>query len=322
MKIEETIKATEDKLLEIRAAKKELEQERALKEAPVVENRNAEKTKLYADLQKEMKEKRAVTVSGTGTVSVIADMVYALEAKKNLLSEFSIFTGASSSTIIPVWNNAEGEFAPVAEDGTFSAGSETMATTTVQPFAFGKQIKVNDQVLKLSGVDFENQINKIITNASNRTILKQIFNGTGASGQFTAITSGATASTKTAFNMAGLQDFALTLMDKTDSGKILMNPTVYETLVDCSTKKDEILMKKLLEEKTIEGVPVLLSSYVPSTVYAIGCDPKNYALGVADELQIVPKTTAGSLVHTYDASIYMNGKPIVPTDVYVYNVQP
>lgn len=322
-KVEDQIKKADEKLIEIRSAKKELEQERALKDAPVNENRSADRAKFYADVQKAMKESRAVTVSGTDTVNVASNLVYALEAKKDLLKRFSIFTGASASNIIPVWNNGEGEFSPVAENGTFATADGAMSTTTIQPYAFAKSIKVSDEVLKLSAVNFESEINTIITNSMARTILKQIFNGTGADGQFTPITSGATAMTVTAFNMTNLQKFALEIMDKTDNGVILMNPSVYSTLVDGSTKKEEVLIKKLLEDKTIEGVPVVLSSYVPDATggnYCIGGDLNNYAIGVANELQITPKQTAGTLAHTYDASVYINGKPIVAGEFEVLKV--
>ena len=56
--IEETMNKLNDKLAEVRSAKKELDQARALANAPVTENRTAEKNKFYSDIQNAMKENK------------------------------------------------------------------------------------------------------------------------------------------------------------------------------------------------------------------------------------------------------------------------
>jgi HK97 family phage major capsid protein len=315
--IEETMNKLNEKLAEVRSAKKELDQARALAAAPVKEDRSAERAKFYSDIQTSMKENRTVHVNGTGTVNVANELVYALEDKDDLLNAFSIHAGASASNVIPVWNNSIGEFAPVAEDGTFTSEGDGLASVTVEPKAFAKSIKVSDETLKLSAVEFESALNKILTDATRRTILKGIFNG--VEGRFVAIDANATAVEVAALNPSAMQKLALTVLAKTDSAKIYMNPADYAAIVDAGTKKDEILLKQIIESKSIEGVPVILSAFVPAGKVIAG-DPANYGIGVANEMEITPKSTVGSLAHTYDASIYTAGKPIVGGDFFVLSI--
>lgn len=315
--INETIKKAQETLAEVRSAKKELDQARALANAPVNENRTAEKNKFYSDIQNAMKENRTVKVNGTGTVNVAKELVFALEDKDDLLSKFSIHAGASASNVIPVWNNSIGEFAPVEEDGTFESEGDGLASVTVEPKAFAKSIKVSDETLKLSAVEFESALNKILTASTRRTILKGIFNG--VDGRFVPIYEGATEVTADALNPSALQKLALTVLAKTDSACIPINPMDYAKIVDAGTKKDEILLKQIIENKNIEGVPLVLSAFVPAGVIG-GGDLGNYGVGLANEMEITPKSTVGSLAHNYDASIYVAGKPIIARDFFTLKV--
>lgn len=313
MNLDEQIKKANEKLVEIRAAKKEFEAQKALANVPVKESRSAEKQKVYADIQKAMKEKRAVSLGSTGTVNVASELVFALENKDDLLNKFSIHTGASSSNVIPVWNTSIGEFEVVAEDGTFTSKGDELASVDIQPRAFAKSIKVSDETLKLSAVDFEAALNKILSEAVRRTILKGIFEG--VSNRFDSISANATEITATALNPVALQKFALTIASKTDRATICMNPADYASIVDGSTKKDEILVKQIIEGRNIEGVPLVLSAFVPEKTI-VGGDLGNYGIGIANQLEITPKSTVGSLAHTYDASLYVAGKPIIAKDFF------
>lgn len=313
MNLDEQIKRANEKLAEIRSAKKEMEAQKALSAVPMKETRSAEKQKFFADIQKAMKEKRTVSLGSTGNVNVASELVFALENKDDLLNKFSLHTGASSSNVIPVWNKSIGEFEAVAEDGTFTSSGDGLASVDIQPRAFAKSIKVSDETLKLSAVDFEAALTKILSESVRRTILKGIFEG--VSNRFDSISAKATEITATALNPSALQKFALTIASKTDRATICMNPSDYSSIVDGSTKKDEILVKQIIEGRNIEGVPLVLSAFVP-VGSIVGGDLGNYGIGIANQLEITPKSTVGSLAHTYDASIYVAGKPIIETDFF------
>lgn len=313
MTLDEQIKKANEKLAEIRSAKKELESQKALANVPMKESRSAEKQKFYADVQKAMKEKRTVSLGSTGNVNVASELVFALENKDDLLNKFSLHTGASASNVIPVWNKSIGEFAAVDEDGTFTSSGDGLASVDIQPRAFAKSIKVSDETLKLSAVDFEAALTKILSESVRRTILKGIFEG--VTNRFDSISAKATEISATTLNPSALQKFALTIASKTDRATICMNPSDYSSIVDGSTKKDEILVKQIIEGRNIEGVPLVLSAFVPVGTI-VGGDLGNYGIGIANQLEITPKSTVGSLAHTYDASIYVAGKPIIETDFF------
>ncbi len=318
--LEEKIERAKDRLIQLRMNKKMAQQMKAMAGVPIGKEsrgKEADRAKFYGAMQKALTEKRAVTLSGTGSVNVLSELSYALEDKTDLLSRFSLQSGASSSTVIPVWNTSVGEFATVDENGEFSETDGKMTSITVQPRAFAKSLKVSDETLKLSAVDFEGEVQKILAESVRRTLLKAIFEG--VEGRFDAIDKGATEITADKLDPVAVQKLALTLLSKTDKGVILINPMTYAEITDAGTKKDEILLKQIVENKTCEGVEIILSPYVPKGKVIAG-DLGNYGIGIANEMEITPKNTVGSLAHNFDASIYAAGKPIVEADFFVLKV--
>ncbi len=317
--LDKTIENYKEALAEARSINKAKAQNEALADKPT-EKRS---TSVWADVQKAMKEGRAITLNGTENVSVSHNLVYALQDKTDLLKEFSFTAGGAASQIIPVWNNSLAEFEPVDANESFGTNDGAMATINLMPYAFGNSIKVTDQTLKLSAVDFEAQINKIITDSLSRTILKQIFNGTGTNGQFKKITDGATEVKTTSLTAGSLQKFVLaSVLTKDDAAneRIFMNPSVYAEVADGTGNKDKILQEQIAKHE-IEGVKIILSNFVPTDVYAIACNPANYGIGIASELKIQEKAIPNSLIHQYDCSAYLCGSPIVPQDVFVLKAE-
>lgn len=315
--LDKTLENYKEALAEARSINKANAQNEALAYKPT-EKRSAT---VWADVQKSMKEGRAITVNGTEDVSVSHNLVYALQEKTDLLKEFSITAGGAASQIIPVWNNSLAEFVPVEEGGTFATNDGAMTTINLMPNAFANSIKITDETLKLSAVNFESQINKIITDSVSRTLLRQIFNGTGKDGNFKAITDGATEVRLAKFDAASLQKAILTYaLTKSDRYVLFMNPSVYADISDGTGNKDKILQEQI-SRREIEGVKIVLAPQVPADDYGILADPANYGIGVADELKIVEKPIANSLVHQYDCSVYLCGSPIVAKDNIVLKAE-
>ncbi len=315
--LDKTLENYKEALAEARSINKANAQNEALAYKPT-EKRSAT---VWADVQKSMKEGRAITVNGTEDVSVSHNLVYALQEKTDLLKEFSITAGGAASQIIPVWNNSLAEFVPVEEGGTFATNDGAMTTINLMPNAFANSIKITDETLKLSAVNFESQINKIITDSVSRTLLRQIFNGTGKDGNFKAITDGATEVRLAKFDAASLQKAILTYaLTKSDRYVLFQNPSVYADISDGTGNKDKILQEQI-SRREIEGVKIILAPQVPADVYGILADPANYGIGVADELKIVEKPIANSLVHQYDCSVYLCGSPIVAKDNIVLKAE-
>ncbi len=140
-------------------------------------------------------------------------------------------------------------------------------------------------------------------------------------GNFKAITDGATEVRLAKFDAASLQKAILTYaLTKSDRYVLFQNPSVYADISDGTGNKDKILQEQI-SRREIEGVKIILAPQVPADVYGILADPANYGIGVADELKIVEKPIANSLVHQYDCSVYLCGSPIVAKDNIVLKAE-
>ena len=92
-----TIKADEAKAKfeELRAKKADLQKKEALKNAPIAETRETKPHNYIADVQKALRENRAITLNGTGEVNFIRDLHKVFTAKKDILQKFGYFYGAN-----------------------------------------------------------------------------------------------------------------------------------------------------------------------------------------------------------------------------------
>ena len=179
-------------------------------------------------------------------------------------------------------------------------------------------MQINDDVFELSAVDFEAKLYDILQKAMAKSILKQVFNGTGVGKQFTNIFTGATEVQADALNVAAVEKLALTVSSKTDNGVILVNPITFGNVAAGSTKKDELLIK-MLYEGNMHGVEIIKSPFVPAEKVIAG-ELGNYAVGVANDIKITPIMTAGSATRNYQAIVYMGGEAIVPTDFFTLKI--
>lgn len=303
---------------EIRSAKElENKKEKAFMDKPEVENRKSN----FADIAQAMKEKRAVTLSGTGAVNTVRELVKLMTSKTEILNKVRYFYGANKNTVIPVWGTAASRPAPVAEGGNISSSNGNLGNQTLVPYAYATTFNVSQETLDLSAIDFEAELQGILAEAYADAIAYQIFNGNGSSGNFTGLSAmtgakkieTAAASTMT---LADLANLALSLADKTDAGCIFLSPAIYSAFIADTTDTHKVYREDLIREKKIENVPVFITSYAPSTmangdVVAFGADFRNYAVAVAGDLRITPKDNPGALAVTYDADMYLAGKPVI-----------
>ena len=307
----------ENKIEEAKAVIKELKQERALAQSPVNEAKEV-RSRYFENVKNEMKQNRAVELGGTGTVTVRTDLVSALEDKTGLLSRLSVQAGAPGTHTIPVWNGAGVEFIPTETDGTFAAKNGVLSSKDIEAKQFACLMQINDDVFELSAVDFEAKLYDILQKAMAKSILKQVFNGTGVGKQFTNIFTGATEVSVDALNVAAIEKLALTVSSKTDNGVILINPITFGSVASSNTKKDELLVK-MLYEGNMHGVEIIKSPFVPAEKVIAG-ELGNYAVGVANDIKITPIMTAGSATRNYQAIVYMGGEAIVPTDFFTLTI--
>lgn len=325
-----SIKADEakQKFEELRAKKAEIEKQIALQNAP--QTREKESISSIADVAKAFQEKRAITLSGTGIVNTVRELVKIMTPKKKILEKVRYFYGENASTVIPVWGSTLTRPAPVAEGGTITSETKNpLGSKSLTTIAFATSIPVSNETLKLSAVEFESELLNILADSYADAIAYEIFNGTGTGGHFTPLyTTGVNeiTSAATTLKIADLVKLALAITDKTDNACIFMHSNVYNAFIADTSDTHKVYREDLIRNKMIENVPVFVTSYAPSDIstgknVAIAGDFGDYAVAVAGELHIEPKKTAGSLTTTFDVDMYLAGAPTVPANFTVLKVK-
>jgi hypothetical protein len=229
---------------ELRAQKSEIEKAIALENAPV-EKRSIS----TADIQKALIEKRAITLNGTGAISQIKELAKELQAKTPVLNRVRYFYGPNASTNIPVLSPGLATPAVAAEGATSIASDATavLASKSITPHAFVSILPVSLEALTMGTVNFDSELPLIFADAFAQAFHKGVLTGTGTGLNFTGlfgsvpaanqITCGATGNPK----IADLVQLALTVQDLTDSGVVVLSPTIYAgVLADTTTGVAEV----------------------------------------------------------------------------------
>jgi HK97 family phage major capsid protein len=313
------------KFEELRAKKAEIEKAIALEEAPV-EKRSA----ATADIQKELIEKRAITLSGTGAINQIRELAKELQAKTPVLERVRYFYGPNASTNIPVLSPGLATPAAAAEGATSIAVDSTavLGSKSVTPHAYVSILPISLEALSMGTVDFDSELPAIFADAFAQGFHKGILTGSGSglafTGLFGAIPSANQIICKATGNpkIADLVELALTIQDLTDSGVIVLAPSVYAAIMaDSTTGVAEFYKEELIRSKTIENVKVILTSASPSdltagSIVAVAGRLDDYALAMASEINIEPIKKVGDTNTYFQASVFANGIPIVEKNFF------
>lgn len=307
----------------LRAKKAELQKAEALRNAPKAESNGSS----IADVAKAFREKRAITLSGTGVVNTVKELVKVMTAKKPVLNYVRYFYGENANTVVPVWGSNVNRPAPVDEAGNIvSDSTNRLGASTLTLKSFATSIPVSNETLKLSGIDFESEIYTILSDAFADAIAYEIFNGSGSDGHFESVVSNAGNVIEGNLKISDLAGLALAVADKTDNGAIFMSPAVYNKFIEDTSDAQKVYREDLIRNKLIENVPVVLTSYAPNStaegsLVCVAGDFTNYAVAMAGQIDIQPKTTAGSLITTFDCNLYMAGKPAVKDNFYALKIK-
>jgi HK97 family phage major capsid protein len=322
-----TIKADDakKKFEELRAQKSEIEKAIALENAPI-EKRNVS----TADIQKALIEKRAITLNGTGAIEQIKELAKELQAKTPVLERVRYFYGPNASTNIPVLSPGLATPALAAEGATSIPVDTTAAlgNKSITPHAFVSILPISLEALTMGTVNFDSELATIFADVFSQAFHKGILTGTGAGLNFTGLFNSIPAANKIPCGAAGnplivdLVKLALTVQDLTDSGVIVLSPSIYAgILADTTTGVAEVYKEELIRNKTIENVNVILTSAAPSTtaeddIVAIAGRLDNYGLGIASEINIEPIKKPGDTNTYFQAAVFANGIPIVEKSFY------
>lgn len=337
----ENDKLVEQVLGELRAMKESLNAEKravVAEQATFTADNPANSTRevdvQWRDIANAIREKRTISLSGTGVTNVVSDMVKIAAAKMPLLGKVRVFTGRDASTNIPVWSpslaipSAQAEGVS-GEDAVAGDSSAALSVSSVTPYAYISVLPITNEALLLTGSNLEAELPGIFGEAFSKAMHTGILTGAGTGQAMKGIfTSGGIATGNLiACDAAGLPvmvdliELALKLQDFHDDAVIVMHPTVYSNIMADTTTGYDVYKEELARGKTIEGVQVILTSYAPTTVtagsvIAAGGKFSDYALAIANAVTIEPLRKVGENVTYFQAVSYFNGKPILPANFY------
>lgn len=316
---------------ELQERKKELAQLQLPKEA----KSDSQKT-VWRSIADAMVEHRAVTLSGTGVINTLKELVQSIVSRTDVLEGVRIFYGRDAATKIPVWGTQlKADF--VSEGSTGTAKTNTAGVTSIDAYEILSSLPVTDMMLDLGAANLAEELPLMFEGAISNLLADGMCNGktiTVGNETITAMTgifkaTGATAFTGKA-TMVKLAEFARNMKSKTYKNPcIYMSNTVYSKfLSDTSTDETTKLYKEcVIREKMIEDVKIKLTDFATTSgsgtsgawatgdVLCVGMDAENYAIGMAGQLKIKQKETASATFSTFDATAYAGGKPILASDV-------
>lgn len=277
----------------------------------------------FASISIAMREKRAITLNGTGAVNVIQDIITAALEQNEFTRDYSIFYGENAKTSIPVFSAMPATPAGSAENvNNVSADSTAVfGASELQPKPFVSLLPVSYATVVFNR-NFENQLKNVFAKVYADAILYQSLVGNGTN-QFTGIFKAAgttqTAGAVGAPTPKDLLTLAISAKSKLTNPIIVISATFLADILVGSSAKDPI-SNEILINRTCFGVPIIVSGYAPSTtvagdVLAVAFSKPNYAVAIATELLIAPIRKAGDTNVYYQAELYMNGKPIIAADV-------
>jgi hypothetical protein len=282
-------------------------------------------------MQKAGSEMRGITANGVGS-NTVPGLVKALVDGGKIAPKVQKYLAPNSISTVPVF--APHMAVPVGTaPGATGTSSDSTAVLTGDPLtlkAWYSTLAVSMGALMSS--DIEAELPGIFQEAFSAAIDKLICVGAGsgqdALGVFIASSSGVptgsditcTSGADAAPNWADYVGLAMTLLGLSggpmDSLAIIVHPSVFATALGSGTTGYDPMKAEFLARQTILGIPVILSSYALTTLtrgayVAVGGYFKHYALAIAQEIKIDPIKTVGSDNVTFQAFVYMQGKPTV-----------
>ena len=314
------------------AEQRAFEQEKATFNANPAVKRDREVCTHLRDVVSAMKEKRAITLSGTGAVEVVNALFKVFKNRTDILNGLRYFSGPNSATVIPVLNPRPARPARVAEGVTNASSDSTAAlsATELKPETYFSELPVSFETLKYLPVDFESELVEIFADAFADAMANQVVTGRGKTtyyefgGLFTSVPAGnkiecAAAGAPT---IADLVTLALAMQNKVMvNPTIVISPTLYAGITAASVSGYDVYKNELIMNRTIEGVKVEVCGYAPSTttansIVAVGFDKGDYAVGIAADITIEPISAKGVTNTYFQAIMGIDGKPICDANVY------
>lgn len=289
----------------------------------------------WKDIADALLEKRAIsitatlnhdTANGIGAINQIADLWDLIKQKEKLLDRVSYFNGPNFETQIPVLEARPAVPTSYAETADKSGAVDSTAAVAVKkinPKTYFAILPITYEAARQSFVGLEERIPGLLAESFRTAMCNLVFSGLFDDDNVAAanvITTGSSS----AVTLADLEALALKVLD-TDAAEpvIVMNPAIYGTIAAASANGYDFLKEELVRNKTVEGIPVILSGKAPAfgtasegDIVVWAGDLKNYALGVADQITIEPMRKVGDSNTYYQAIAAFDGIVVQPKNVF------
>ena len=289
----------------------------------------------FAEMAKAILEKRAIsinatlghdTANGIGAINQIADLWDLIKQKEKLLDRISYFNGPNFETQIPVLEARPAVPTAYAETADKSGAVDSTAAVAVKkinPKTYFAILPITYEAAKQSFVGLEERIPGLLAEAFRTAMCNLVFAGLFDDDNVAAANVIETGSAS-AVTLADLEALALKVLD-TDAAEpvIVMNPAIYGTIAAASANGYDFLKEELVRNKSVEGIPVILSGKAPAfgtasegDIVVWAGDLKNYAMGVADQVTIEPMKKIGDSNTYYQAIAAFDGIVVQPKNVF------
>lgn len=293
---------------------------------PQGDTETREKVSGIDEIRSAMSEKRAITLSGTGAVSVISQIVKEIQQKRPLVAQYRTFYGPNASTNIPILSpgmavpTGQAEPATASDDETAALGLKSLT-----PKGYMSVLPVTAEAMLLSGAAIESEIPGLFADAFGKALFSGSLTGPGTDHTMSGMFLPASVGNKIDVAVAGapkladLLKLALAVQDYTDDAAIVINPTHFGAMIMEDVAEILPIKQELIANRSILGVPVVLTGAAPATtvageIVAVSMSMSNYGLAIAQEMTIDPIKVKGDSRTYFQSTSFMNGAVILPVN--------
>lgn len=296
------------------------------------ENREA-----WTEVAKAMLEKRALSIqnnvlgdnvgTGTGRISQIADVWDLIKQREPLMDKVSVFNGPNWETQIPVLEARPAVPTEVSEgwdNNNPSANKDAdIAVKKITPVTHVAILPITYEAARQSFVGLEERIPGLLAESYRTAMCNLMFTELFKAANVASANQIETA-TASEVGIKDLLDLALAVKD-TDIAEpvLIINQEVYSAIAAAEGGVYDFVKEELVRDKKVEDVPVIItgkakkfSTASAGDVVAWCGDLKNFAFGIADQIEIEPIKKLGSSNTFYQSIAAFNGAVIQPKNVY------
>lgn len=291
----------------------------------------------WAEVKNALLEKRALSIQAnvlgdnvgtdTGRVSQISEVWDLIKQREPLMDKISVFEGSNWETQIPVLESRPAVPTKVSEgwDGNSPDATKNtdIAVKKITPDTYVSVLPITYEAARMSFANLEEKIPGYLAESYRTAMCNLVFTEIFKTANVAAANVIETASAS-AVGLKDLLDLALAVKD-TDIAEpyMILNQEIYSAIAAAQGGVYDFVKESLIRDKKVEDVPVIITGKAPKFSTAsegdivVWCgDLKNFAMGIAQQIEITPIKKLGSSNTFYQAIAAFNGTVVNPKNVF------